>query len=160
MNTIEIKLLKYAFRFRQLTWREEFKIKYDPKKDRLRQMLSHALDEVSGLKVPSVADAVKVLDALPQSVVNRVFILYKGETDEPRLFTTTGLYRAPTPNKFTKKYEEIEEKREQVMDKVEAELEQKFGRKALDETLEMERLMAKNSKLRGATRPSPDKVDK
>ncbi len=157
-SSIEIKLLKYAFRFRQLSWREEFGIKYDPKKDRMRTMLAHALDEVSGLKVASVADATKVLDALPQSVVVRVFILYKGETPEPRLFTTTGLYKAPEPTKFVKKYEEIEEKRERVMDKVEAELEQKFGRKELDETIEMERLMAKNSKLRGVTRPSPDKV--
>lgn len=160
MSTVEIKLLKYAFRFRQLTWREEFKIKYEPKKDRLRTMLAHALDEVSGLKVTSIVEAAKVLDALPQSVVNRVFILFKGETDEPRLFTTTGLYRAPVPSKFTKKIEEIEEKRERVMDKVEAELEQKFGRKELDETIEVERLMAKNSKLRGATRPSPEKIDK
>jgi hypothetical protein len=157
MNTVEIKLLKYAFRFRTLTWREEFKIKYDPKKDRLRTMLAHALEEVSGLKVKSAEEATKVLDALPQSVVNRVFILFKGETPEPRLFTTTGLYKAPEPSRFVKKVEEIEEKRERVMDKVEAELEQKFGRKELDETIEVERLMAKNSKLRGVTKPSPDR---
>lgn len=158
MNTVEIKLLKYAFRFRQLSWREEFGIKYDPKKDRMRTMLAHALDEVSGLKVTTVDEATKVLNALPQSVVVRVFILYKGETPEPRLFTTTGLYRAPEPSKFVKKYEEIEEKRERVMDKVEAELEQKFGRKELDEQIELERRMAANSKLRGVTKPSPDKV--
>lgn len=158
MDTVEIKLLKYAFRFRQLTWREEFAIKFEPKKDRLRTLLAHALAEVSGLKVTTVDEATKVLDALPQSVVNRVFILYKGETPEPRLFTTTGLYKAPEPHKFVKKYEEIEEKRERIMDKVEAELEQKFGRKELDETIETERLMAKNSKLRGVSKPSPDRV--
>jgi hypothetical protein len=158
MNTVEIKLLKYAFRFRQLSWREEFKIKYDPKQDRIRTLLSHALEEISGLKVTSVDEATKVLTALPQSVINRVFILYKGETDEPRLFTTTGLYKAPEPHRFVKKYEEIEEKRERIMDKVEAELEQKFGRKELDETIETERLMAKNSKLRGASKPSPDRA--
>src|SRR5271168_4992503 len=125
MNTIEIKLLKYTFLFRQLSWREEFGIKYDPKKDRMRTLLSHALDEVSGLKVTSVPEATKVLDALPQSVVVRVFILYKGETPEPRWFTTTGLYKAPEPSKFSRKYEEVEEKREEVMDRVESELERK-----------------------------------
>ncbi len=159
MKSIEIKLLKYAFRFRQLTWREEFGIKYDPRKDRLRTILARALEDVSGLKVASLREAEKVMEAIPQSVVNRVFILYKGGTPEPRMFSTTGLYKAPEPSKFSKRYEEVEEKRERVMDKVEAELEQKFGRKELDETLEVERLMAKNSKLRGATRPSPDKVE-
>jgi len=158
MNTVEVKLLKYAFIFRQLTWREEFAIKYNPKKNRLRTMLAHALMSVSGLSVPSVEEATKVLDAIPQSVINRVFILYKGDTPEPRLFTTTGLYKAPEPSKLVRKYEEIEEKRERVMDQVEAELEQKFGRKELDDALENERLMAKNSKLRGLTKASPDKV--
>lgn len=158
MNTVEIKLLKYAFRFRMLTWREEFKIKYDPKKDRLRTMLAHALDEVSGLKITSVDEAKKVLDALPQSVITRVFILFKGETPEPRLFTTTGLYKAPEPSRFVKKFEEVEQQREQVMDRVESELERKFGKQEIEEAMENERLMAKNSKLRGATRPSPDRV--
>ena len=156
MNTVEVKLLKYAFLFRQLTWREEFAIKYDPKKDRLRIHLAHALVNVSGLKVDSVTDATKVLDAIPQSIINRVFIMYKGDTPEPRIFSTTGLYKAPDPGKFVKKYEEIEEKRERIMDKVEAELEQKFGRKELDESIEVERLMAKNSKLRGVTKATPD----
>lgn len=160
MSTVEVKLLNFAFRFRPLTWREEFKIKYDPKKDRLRTMLAYALDEVSGLKITSIAEATKVLDAIPQTVINRVFILYKGDGPEPRIFTTTGLYKAPEPSKFTKKVEEVEEQRERVMDKVEAELEQKFGRAELDETIEMERLMAKNSKLRGVTKPSPDRHDR
>jgi hypothetical protein len=156
MDTVEIKLLKYAFIFRQLTWRDEFKVKYDPKKDRFRSHLAAALVEVSGLKVNTAEEAMKVLDAMPQSVINRVFVLYKGGLPEPRIFSTVGLYKAPEPSRFVKKFEEVEEQRERVMDKIESEMEQKFGSKELEEAREVERLMAKNSKLRGVTKATPD----
>ena len=159
MNTVDVKLLNFAFRFRQLTWREEFKIKYDPKKDRLRTMLVYALDEISGLKVTSIDDAWRVLDAIPSTVIRRVFVMYKGGLPESRQFVTTGLYKAPETSKFVKKFEEIEEKREEVMDKIELEMEQKFGRKELEEARAAERLMAKNSKLRGLTPASPDRKE-
>jgi hypothetical protein len=157
MDTVEIKLLKYKFRFRQLAWREEMEVKLDPKKNRLRSILSHALVEVSGLKVDTAEAAMKVLDAMPVSVIQRVFILWRDAAPAPRLFSTVGLYKAPAPNQFVKEFEKVEEQREHIMDMVEQEMEKKFGKKELEEARAIERQMAINSKMRGATKPSSDK---
>jgi len=156
MDTVEIKLLKYAFRFRPLTWREELSIKFPEKEDRRRVLLAHALDEVSGLKVTSSADALRVMKALPESIIHRVFIVYRGSFPPPRIFTTMGLFKAPEPNQVARMFEEGEEKREEIMDKVEAEMRQKFGNKEVEETIELERQMARNSKLRGATKATDE----
>jgi hypothetical protein len=159
MDLTEIKLLKYKFLFRQLAWREEVSIKTDPKKNRLRSILAHALVEISGLKIDTADAALKVLDAIPMSVIQRVFILWRDASPVPRLFTTTGLYKAPQPNQLVKEFEKIEEQREHVMDMVEQEMEKKFGRKELEEARAVERQMAINSKMRGATKPTPDIVE-
>lgn len=156
MEPVEIKILSYVFRFRQLSWREEASIRPDREEDRLRAVLSRAMTEVSGLSVSSPEDAMKVLRAVPASVVQRMFVVYKGSLPMPRRFATTGLYRAPAPGNFVKRVEEVEQRREETMDRVERELEAKFGRREILETLEAERRMAKNSKLRGATKATPD----
>jgi len=155
-NTVEVKILKYVFRFRQLPWQEETIIKFPKGENRLRHILSYALTEVSGLKVESPEDAMKVLRALPEAVVQRVFVLYKGSLPMPRLFSTVGLYKAPEPGKFIKRIEEVEEQRDRIMDRVEREMEQKFGKQELHEQLELERQMARNSKMRGVTKATPD----
>jgi hypothetical protein len=157
MEPIEVKLLKYVFRFKSLNWRDEFTLKFDPKKDRMRTILANALVEVSGLKINTVEDAWKVIAPLPDPIVSRVFVIYKGSLPEPRVFTTLGLYKAPEPSHFVRRIEKAEEEREQVMDRVEQEMASKFGRKEIEEALAVEREMAKNSKLRGATKSSPEK---
>lgn len=156
METVEVKILKYSFLFRQLSWREETSIRFSKNENRLRIVLSHALIEVSGLKVGSPKDAMKVLSPLPETVIQRVFILYKGSFPMPHRFSTMGLYRASEPGKFVARIKEDEEQRDQIMDKVEEEMRQKFGTKELEETKEIERQMLKNSKMRGATRATPD----
>lgn len=158
MDTVEVKLLSYAFRFRQLRWREEFSIKFDPKKDRLRTILSYAMDEVSGIKVASPEEATRVLDAIPSAIIYRIFLIYKGSLPAPKFFKTVGLYKAPEPNKLIKKIQEAEQERDQIMDRVEREMEAKFGRKELQEARDMERLMIKNSQGRGLTPASPDQI--
>jgi hypothetical protein len=160
MNTVEVKLLKYTYHFKPLTWREEFTMKFDPKKDRLRTELAYALVEVSGLKITSLEDAWKVISPIPDPIINRVYMIYKGGLPEPRVFTTLGLYKAPEPSRFIKRIEQADVEREQVMDRVEQEMERKFGRKELEETLAVEREMAKNSKLRGVTKASEARGDK
>jgi hypothetical protein len=156
MDTVKVKLLNYDFRFRDLRWRQEFDIKYDEKKDRLRTVLAHALDEVSGIKVGSPAEAERVLDAIPSAVLYRIFVVYKGSLPEPRTFKTLGLYRAPEPSKLIQRIQEAEVERDHIMDRVEREMEAKFGRRELQEAREIERLMLKNSKGRGLTPASPD----
>jgi hypothetical protein len=160
METVEVKILQYTFRFRQLTWREETSFKFPKEDDRLRTILSYALAEVSGLKVQTQPDAMKVLKALPASVIQRVFILYKGSFPIPRRFATMGLYKAPEPGKMIQRIQEVEEHRDQILDKVERELGSKFDKQDLRDSLEAERIMLRNSKMRGATKPSPEEDDR
>jgi hypothetical protein len=155
MDTVEVKILQYTFHFHQLTWREEAAIKVLSGDDRLRTILSHAMTEVSGLKVDS-KEAMRVLRAIPGTVIQRIFVVYKGSQPMPRRFSTTGLYKAPEPGNLLQRIAEVEKRREDIMDKVEREMEQKFGRQEIEETLANERLMLKNSKMRGATKATPD----
>lgn len=156
MSTVEINLLNYKFQFRPLSWREEFSMKFEPNKDRLRTILSHALVEVSGLPVKSMVDAMKVLEAIPGTVIYRLFVIYKGSVPPARSFTTLGLYKAPEPNRMVKKFEEAATEEEQTSERFSREMEQRFGRQELEEQREMERLMFKNSKARGVTPATPD----
>jgi hypothetical protein len=158
MEIVEVKILKYVFRFRQLSWRDESAIRFEKGDNRLRAILSHALAEVSGLKIGSREDAMKVLRPLPDTIIQRVFVLYKGSFPMPRRFSTMGLYKASEPGKLVKRIAEVEEQRDRIMDRVEQELEAKFGKQELQEQLELERQMARNSKLRGATKATPDEV--
>jgi tRNA-dihydrouridine synthase len=159
MDTVEVKLLKYAFRFRKMTWREEFDIKYPENESRMRCYLASALHEISGLKIASLEDAKRVLAPIPTSVIQRVYIIYRGALETPQLFSTVGLYKAPEPKHMRLQFMEVEKETDRVMDRVEREMEQKFGRKELEEAKEVERQMAKNSKLRGATKSTPETPD-
>ena len=156
MEPIEIKILQYTFRFRQLSWREEAAIKFGKTDDRARVVLAHALVEVSGLKVGSLADAEKVLRPIPKTVIQRMIVMWRGSYPTPRRFTTTGLYKAPGTGVVAARLKQVEDQREEIMDKVEAEMRQKFGNQEIDEALEAERQMLRNSKMRGATRATPD----
>lgn len=155
-QTIEVKLLQYTFHFRKMTWREEFGINYPKDVSRIKIYLASALSDISGLKVTSLEDALRVLAPIPVSVIQRVYIIYRGSLPEPHLFSTVGLYKAPEPKHMRVKFLEAEQETERVMDRVEKEMEEKFGRKELEEARELERQMAKNSKLRGVTKSSPE----
>jgi hypothetical protein len=155
MERLEIKLLNYNFVFRPLTWREEFGLDLT-RKDRLREFLAIALIEVAGLPVNTVEDAKRVLDAVPYTVLERVLVIYKGRQPKARLFHAVGLYRAPEPKKFRRVFEEETVKRDEAMDQVEREMEAKFGRQELEDAKEVDRRILEASKLRGASKPSPD----
>jgi hypothetical protein len=159
-NTVEVKVLKYKFRFRPIHWREDFSIKSDPKVDRRRQVLAHALVEVSGLKVNNIAEATKVLAAIPISIIDRIFTIYKGSQPAPRVFKTLGLYQAPEPMRFSRRVEkEIRDGETETFRRAEELLETKYGKQELQETRELERAILRGSKLRGATRATPDSTE-
>ena len=103
MQIIEVKLLQYEFKFRRLTWREEFAIKQVPQRDPVRVYLAHALDEVSGLRPKDATEAMRVMDAVPLAIVNRVWKLYKGGFPASRRFFTGSLYTAPDTRVFMNK---------------------------------------------------------
>jgi len=100
MGNIEVKLLHYTFTFRRLKWREEFAIKQIPLKDPIRVYLAHALNEVSGLKPKDFLEAMRVIDAVPKAIINRVWKIYKGGFPASRRFLTGGLYSAPDTQVF------------------------------------------------------------
>ena len=159
METVEVKLLQYTFHFRKLTWREEFGIKFEPKENRLRTVLAHALADISGYQIKSIDDAKKVLNQIPTSIISRAFIIYKGSLPNEHRFSTLGLYKAPEAAKYQKKIMESEQEREAVMDRVEQEMASKFGTKELMENRRLENQMLRNSKGRGLTPATPDPVE-
>ena len=99
MNTVDVKLLKYKFTFRQLAWREEHTIKFEGK-DARRVLLSSALHAISGLVVPYYEEAYRVIEAITIPTLNRVFVMYKGGLPDSREFTTLNLYQAPSPRSY------------------------------------------------------------
>jgi len=156
-NSVEVKVLKYNFRFKPIHWREEFAIKPDPKLDRRRQILAEALIEVSGLKVSGPKEALRVLAAIPVSIIDRIFTVYKGNLSAPRIFKTMGLYKAPEPLRYSHRVErEIRDQDDEAFRRAEELLESKYGKEELRETRELEMAILKGSKLRGATPATPD----
>jgi len=159
MDTVEVNILKYRFRFKPLTWREELSIKPEPKLDRRRQLLAHALTEVSGFPITSLTDSMKVFEAIPLTIISRIFIVYRGKLPAAHLFTTLGLYKAPEPMKYYRQVEAAQhDQEEDTFKQVEEMMERKFGREEMEAARELEAAIAKGSKLRGATRASSEQI--
>jgi len=156
MDTIDIKLAHYSFRFKPLTWREEFTIKFEKNRDRLRTILAASLVEVSGLPIKNCDDGYRVMEAIPSTIIERILLIFKGQSPTPRIFHTVGLYQAPEPNKFRKTLDEAEAQRDEIGDRLEREMINKFGAQEVREARELDRRILEGSKLRGGTAPSPD----
>ncbi len=75
---VDVRLLRFDFRFRRMPWRMEMAIKLDKDKDPLRTILAHALVGVSGLKPESLEKAHKVIEAIPEAIAERVWKVYRG----------------------------------------------------------------------------------
>ena len=112
VDTFSIKLAKYTYSFRQLKWREEFEIKLLPKIPPIRVNLAHALTSISGLPVNSVVEAIKVLEAIPYPLLERVWRLYRASFPPTKKFYTMNLYKAPTVDQFIDRVEADEEEQE------------------------------------------------
>lgn len=157
--TVEVKLLHYKFRFRKLSWREEFHLQISPGKNPTRVILSHALENVSGLPVRSVTEAAKIFAVMPLPVVSRVYRIYKGLLPSSKRFETAGLYRAPESADFIKKVEVDEEAVEPIVDETMRRMESQFSRQELEEAAEVDRQIIRGSNLRGAVKLNPEKID-
>lgn len=159
MNTVEVNVLKYKFRFRPIYWREEASIKPEERVDRRRQLLAHALVSVSGFPINTVEDATKVFSSVPSTVISRIFVIYRGTLPKDRLFHTMGLYKAPEPLRFARQIEQAERDREEeTFQKVENLMEQKYGREEMEAARELEAAIRKGSGMRGATRATPERI--
>lgn len=107
-DQVEVKLLQYIFKFKRLKWREEFAIIFPPKVSPQRIVLSHALLDVSGIVPKTPEEAMKVLNAVPIALVERVYRIWKGSFPASRKFTTSRLYKAPEPVVYNQKMVERE----------------------------------------------------
>jgi hypothetical protein len=157
MEPVEIRLLNYCFRFKQLRWREEFSMTFPPKKDPARVHLAYALVEISGLKVTSVEEATKVLDSLPPAIISRVYRIYRGSLPAPRKFFTAKLYKAPSTSVYTKRVDEEKTEVEDIVhDPALAEMEAKYGLQEVEEARALSQRIVAASGLRGASKASDD----
>jgi hypothetical protein len=136
---VDVKLLRFDFRFKRLLWREEMAIKLNKKKDPLRTILSHALVEVSGLKPESLEKAEKVIEAIPEAIAERVWKVYRGSFPAARRFSTVNLYQAPEPSEYMDKVVEEADEVETTHDKTIREMEARFGKQEVAEEAELSR---------------------
>ena len=136
---VDINLLSYRFRFKRLFWREEIGISSEKGRDPVRSVLAHALAEVSGLIPVSVMEAQRVIDAIPEAIVTRVWKVYRGSMPPARRFSTADLYRAPEPSAYIGKVMEDEEETLDVHDRAVREMEGKFGKQEVAEEAELSR---------------------
>src|SRR5271157_2982369 len=125
---IDINLLRFKFRFRRMFWREEMILLRDRKKDKdpVRQLLSHALHSVSGLTPSSLEEAEKVISAIPEAIVVRVWRVYRGSLPPNRMFTTSNLFQAPEPSVHQHHLAEEEVIEENLHDRTIQEMESKY----------------------------------
>jgi hypothetical protein len=68
-------------------------------------VLTAALADVSGLGIKSRDQACDIPNALPQRVINRIWVLYKTGLPEKKFFLAKGLFRAPEPNLIVREFE-------------------------------------------------------
>lgn len=154
--TVEVQVLKYKFRFRKLTWRDEFSLKTPPRANHLRYYLAAALTEVSGLPVTSMEDAMKVFGPMPTPVLDRVFKIYKTKLPPSRRFETANLYRAPEPQAYAQRVMEEVQKVDDTADRAVRIMEQKFGKEEIEEAKAIDDQIVRASQLRGAVKVPRD----
>jgi hypothetical protein len=65
MEFVEIPLNSFKYRFRRLSWEDEFQIKFPAGEDQRLIFLSHALHNVSGMRITSKEDAHTILKQIP-----------------------------------------------------------------------------------------------
>ncbi len=158
MTFVEIPLNKFVYRFRRLTWREELQMKFVPKDDQRRVVLATALHNVSGLAL-SRSDARKAVQALPEAVLWRVWVLYRADLPADRYYTSGGLYAAPDPNTHRAQIEVEERRADAVTDRAMAEVERQFGGKGVTDAMDISQRMFEQARREGRLQPARGGVD-
>jgi hypothetical protein len=146
MAFVEISLNSFQYRFRRLTWREELKIRFSKTEDQRLTFLAQALNDVSGLKITSPADATKILTQLPPAIFWRIWIMYQGGLPEDQFFSTQGLYKAPDQRTYIKRLYEDEQVVEEQVDEATRELQARFGIAEVRESRAVESQLFKAAK--------------
>jgi hypothetical protein len=146
---VEIPLHSFRYRFRRLTWQDEFRIAFREGEDSRKAVLSHALANISGLPIASVEDARKVLDQMPPAIFWRIWILYRGNLPEDGYYTISSLFQAPDQKAYKKRVFEEGEAVEAVADAATRQMEQTFGPKESWEAHSLEAQLVAEAKRQG-----------
>lgn len=153
-NLIEITLLRYRLKFKKLDWREETEARKEGN-DSVKGILSYALHDVSGLAPDSSGEARKVIDAVPEAIISRVWKVYKGSMPPARRFSTANLYQAPAVDAHADRVQEDEEIAETTHEKALREMEAKFGKQEVAEEAELSRRVLEAAMKDGRTAQAP-----
>jgi hypothetical protein len=136
MEQVEVKLLKYTFLFKRMRWLDDSTIKFEGRNSQ-RVVLAHALLKVSGITPKDLQEALRVMDAIPAAIVDRVFRLWRGSFPPARKFTTSNLYKAPDTQQYEAKVEADTNEEEVQHDKLMQEMQSKFGPEEMAEAQEL-----------------------
>jgi hypothetical protein len=156
MDTVTIPLNNFDYVFKKLTFEEEFALTAAPGIAGARVILTAALVTAGDLAIPK-EDAPKIVAALSNPVINRVWLMYKVGLPEDRFFTTRGLYRAPQPNVVARHHQDEEDSQEAPTDRALAAMEQRFGIQQTNAVREQERMLLEDAKRRGVLVPASEK---
>jgi hypothetical protein len=146
---VNVKLLRFDFRFKRLQWREEMAIKLSKEENPLRTILAHALVGVSGLQPESLDKAKQVIEAIPEAIAERVWKVYRGSFPAARRFSTANLYQAPEPSEYMNKVVEETVEEETTHDRTIREMEARFGKQEVAEEAELSRQILRAARKEG-----------
>lgn len=135
---IEIKVAGHTLRFKTMSWRDTMRFRKEFSQTK-RDILKFSLTHVGDLEVDFKA-SVKIIDALSDPIVARLFTIYMGSYPDKKKFYSVRLWSAPEATDYNRKIEEDIQTKEDATEKM---LEEKFGREALNEEQELyHRMMA------------------
>lgn len=157
MHLVEIRLNSFLYHFRRLTWTEEAAIQVAKGEDPREVILTHALHDISGLPVGSLADAKQVIKAIPKTLRWRIWVVYRGNQSEDRYFSTRGLFEAPDHQAYNKRLIDEGDAAEEV-DPVNADIERRFGAEDAAEARLLQRAMLEQASKALAARKPEEKA--
>lgn len=159
---VEMTVLNHVFRFRRLKWQDMASVNTWILEHTMAERLavtSHALFNVSGRDI-TPAEAVKILVALPRAAQETVFKFYRGSLDPHRMFDTVPLYAAPDAVTYSRRILEEEAETDKQVDELEEFLTAKFGRREVEEELEMGRRIVEGTGYAGAMSRESEFIEK
>ena len=151
-DEIEVQVLNHTFKFRRLRWQDMARVTQWVEQNKMQEKLAIpacGLYEVSG-RALTPDEALKILITIPRPALELLYKFYKGSMDPHRMFDSPPLYNAPDARTYAQRVYDEEEGIDNAVDELEEFLNQKFGRKEVQEEMEMGRRIVEGTGLAGA----------
>ena len=160
-NEVEVQVLSHPFTFHRLRWTDMDQVNslMSPLIPESLAQLAVALKYISGRSMKP-DESLQVLTKLPKSMQQSVYKLFMGSLDPHRFFSCQSLSAAPDAAAYAKRIAEEEEETEKVNDEVEEFLINKFGRKEVEEEMELSRQIVEGTGYAGAIRLENEELNK